>query len=208
MSKKTISLRLDEDNLQMIKLFCELNGNTVSDYIQTLVENDLSFSVGLKRSKLFIGKGCLFYPCFLTNDHLHELGILFNQKFGNHGNKTLIKVRKGMLNLGLDFEIGCYNQIEGKDYLTRSYSFSINPNWDIVNLFDYWGFNKINLHECSNNGIIHCEQLLDSSNFPWFKIFVKKNIVNYDGDTVQVNSFFKRNEWQVIYEEAKPLIGL
>ena len=115
MSKKTISLRLDEDNLQMIKLFCELNGNTVSDYIQTLVENDLSFSVGLKRSKLFIGKGCLFYPCFLTNDHLHELGILFNQKFGNHGNKTLIKVRKGMLNLGLDFEIGCYNQIEGKD---------------------------------------------------------------------------------------------
>jgi hypothetical protein len=92
-----------------------------------------------KRKEIGI-KGVKYYPIHITNNGLNEIIHWALSRFSKGGNSKIVETRKSHGGKGIEF-VFSYSEVieeEGFEMNSRRYSFSIDPNWEIRDLFDHW----------------------------------------------------------------------
>ncbi len=135
MGKESKTIRIDSNILGDLLDKAELENRSLSNVIETICYNYFSTT---SRKELIVN-GFAYMPIHMNNEDLYNLFQEMQLIVPKIGNCSTIKVKKHHGSKGVAFSIDYfYLDDEGAKNIARRYTFSIDPNWEILDFFDHW----------------------------------------------------------------------
>lgn len=199
--KNSKTIRIDKTVLTKLIDKAEDENRSLSNVIETVCKDYFS----ILARKEFCVDGVKYMPVHMTNNNIYQLFEKALSIVSKIGDCSVVRVRRHHGSKGVAFCIDFYGIDENNiKSLSRRYTFSIDPNWEILDFFDHWTHGYVPLAEKEDKSYAS-ERINVSKYFDNVIKQIQEELVEI-GEPVK-NQIFYNDEWtEVYYNHEKYLL--
>ena len=192
MEKTSKTIRIDSHIIDQLIKKSKAENRSLSNVIETICRDH--FSVITRKE--FGVNGIKYMPIHMNNDEIYEV-VDWGLSLFSIGNYCVVKAKKHHGGKGVAFCFDHYNINETDEKtLTRRHSFSIDPNWEILDYFDHWTHGRVLINDKKNKSYASEKINVSNKTAELIKV-IKDSLVKQTKP--KVNKIFVKDNWTKIY---------
>lgn len=190
--KSSKTIRINDFLIEQLENKSKTENRSLSNVVETICKDYFS---PITRKEFTID-GFKYMPIHLKNKDIYGV-VQWALSYSNPGNYCEVKVKKHHGSKGIAFCFDHFNIYENNEKsLNRRYTFSIDPNWEILDYFDHWTHDFVLVNDKLDKS--YASEKININNRTEKLINIIKGNINQKKEP-KFNKIFKSESWTKIY---------